>query len=52
LEFKMERLSDLVYKIQSFEFRLRVSKYDDQCANDEFNSMNHFLLFLEGLDWR
>jgi hypothetical protein len=48
----MERKSDHEYKIKWFGYKFRVSKGDDECANDEFNSMNDFLLFLEGLDWK
>ena len=56
LDFIMERISDLEYKIKSFKFNLTVSKGDEDDDDDEneeeFNSMNHFLLFLEGLDWK
>lgn len=52
LHFSMDKLSGVEYKIKSFEFQLRVSRWDDECANDTFESMNHFLLFLEGLDWK
>jgi hypothetical protein len=58
LDFIMERISDLEYKIKSFRFSLTVSGVsggdddDDDENEEEFNSMNHFLLFLEGLNWK
>jgi len=52
LNFSMDKISGFEYKIKSFEFQLRVSRCDDCYADDTFESMHHFLLFLEGLDWK
>lgn len=51
-DFAMERISDLEYKIKSFGFKLNVSGGRFSNEDTKFNCMNHFLLFLEGLDWK
>jgi hypothetical protein len=55
LDFAIDRISDLEYKIKSFDLKLKVSQgecYNDEDEDGEFNCMNHFLLYLEGLDWK
>jgi len=51
LDFLMEPISTFEYKIKSFEFQLLVNTGDDDCASG-FECTNHFLLYLEGLDWK
>ena len=48
----LERLSKYEYTIKNCTFDLRVCLGDDDCANDQFESTNHLLLFMEGLDWK
>jgi len=47
------RVSDFDYKIKSFKFGFRESTSESIIyPQHEFESVNHFLLFLEGIDWK
>ena len=45
-------LSKFEFTIKEIIIGLRVTVGEDECANDDFKSTNHLLLWLEGLDWK
>ena len=51
-DISLHPLSKFEFTIKEIIIGLRVSVGEDECANDDFKSTNHLLLWLEGLDWK